>query len=414
MLNLSRTFRVYRLLSASFYRVFAAHLLLTVIQTAFLLVFNLLLKKKGYSDTEIGAYISMQYLGVLLLSFPLGFVLRGRRIKPFFLASGLLTPLLSLAALECAAHRWDGSLYALLFFWGMGFVSFQIGVLPWLLRNTTPHLRTEAIAFLYTNFSMSQVLAGLFIWGLVTGLGWDEYRVLQAVSVLGLLSPVLCWSVRETAPDQTRMTLRNALPQMRAGYDWKRIARVMIPNTWLTIGAGLTMPFMNLFFFSAYGLDSDGFSLISIFTAVLVIAGTLYIARIRRKYGYKIAITLSQGVAVGLLFGIAFLALAPAWAWAFPLTVTFFMARQPLMHSAVPMTRELMLLQAGDRNREMISALLGSVKSGTYFFSAQVFAILRGLDLGFPYIFMVTATLYGFGVWSYYRLILSFERDGGR
>lgn len=411
MLDLSRIFRLYRLLSASFYRVFTAHLLLAVIQTAFLLIFNLLLKKYGYTDAQIGTYISMQYLGVLLLSFPLGFVLRGRRIRPYFLASGLLTPLLSLAALEAAVQHAEAWLYVLLFFWGMGFVSFQIGVLPWLLRNTTPHLRTEAIAFLYTNFSMSQILAGLAIWGLVAGLGWSEYRVLQALSTLGLLSPVLCWRVREVRPAQGRMTWSNAREQLLRGYDWNRIVRVMIPNTWLTIGAGLTMPFMNLFFFSLYGLDSDAFSLMSLVTAILVVVGTLYIARVRRQYGYRIAITLSQGLAVSLLFGIAILAFKPSWVLAFPLTIICFMVRQPLMHAAVPMTRELMLLQAGERNREMISALLGSIKSGTYFFSAQVFALLRSLNLDFPYIFLVTATFYGFGVYAYYRLIVSFERD---
>jgi MFS family permease len=411
MFDLRRTFRLYRLLSASFYRVFAAHLLLTVIQTAFLLIFNLLLKKYGYSDAQIGTYISMQYLGVLLLSFPLGFVLRGRRIRPYFLASGILTPLLSLAALQAAVFHFEIWLYVLLFFWGMGFVSFQIGVLPWLLRNTTSHLRTEAIAFLYTNFSMSQILAGLVIWGLVAGLGWNEYRVLQVISTLGLLSPVLCWRVREVQPDQARMTRANFGYQLLKGYDWGRIARVMIPNTWLTIGAGLTMPFMNLFFFSIYGLDSDAFSLMSLITAVLVVGSTLYIARIRRQFGYRIAITLSQGVAVLLLFGIAVLALEPHWVLAFPLTVLCFMVRQPLMHAAVPMTRELMLLQAGERNREMISALLGSIKSGTYFFSAQVFALLRGLNLDFAYIFLITATFYGMGVYAYYRLIVSFERE---
>jgi len=410
MLKLPRALRLYRNLSPSFYRVFTAQLLLTFVQTAFLLIFNLLLKKNGYTDLQIGTYTSVQYLGVLLLAFPLGFILRGRRIRPFFLVSGLLTPLISLAVLECVVHRWDGLLYVALFLWGMGFVSFQIGVLPWLLRNTSSHVRTEAIAFLYTNFSMSQLLAGAAIWGLTVGMEWDEYRVLQVISLLGLLSPMLCFSIRENAPEQEAFTLRNAKALFFKGYDWPRIGRVLLPNTFLTIGAGLTMPFMNLFFYVTYGIDSDDYSLLSIATAIAVVIGTLYIARIRRQFGYRIAITLSQVPAVALLAGMALVSLEPEWAFAMPLALAFFLLRQPLMHSAVPMTRELMLLHAGERNREMVSSLVSSIRSGTYVFSAQLFGLMRGNGAGFPLILLTTAVLYGLGVIMYYRLIVSYER----
>jgi len=79
------------------------------------------------------------------------------------------------------------------------------------------------------------------------------------------------------------------------------------------------------------------------------------------------------------------------------------------MQSAVPMTRELMMLYVGERNREIVSALLSGIRSGSYFFSGLVFSQLRSFQLPYAYIFLMTAGFYAVGVVAYHRLILAYE-----
>ena len=86
------------------------------------------------------------------------------------------------------------------------------------------------------------------------------------------------------------------------------------------------------------------------------------------------------------------------------------MFRAPLMNMAAPMTSELTMNYVGEKNQEMLSAIMAAIWSGSWYFSSQIFRFL--IDYGFEYshIFYITAVLYSFGILSYYVLILSFER----
>ena len=80
------------------------------------------------------------------------------------------------------------------------------------------------------------------------------------------------------------------------------------------------------------------------------------------------------------------------------------------MNLAAPMTSELTMNYVGKSNQEMLSAVMSAIWSGSWYFSSQIFRFL--IDSGYTYstIFYLTAILYTIGVFSYYLLILSYER----
>ena len=131
---------------------------------------------------------------------------------------------------------------------------------------------------------------------------------------------------------------------------------------------------------------------------------------IKRKFGYKIAITLFQSMAVLALFIMATTEDYKEWAFAAYIAIFFYILRQPLMNAAAPMTSELMMYFVGKRNQEIMSALNASIWSGSWFISMNLFAMMRRAELSYATIFMITVALYVVGVSWYAYLINVFHR----
>ena len=86
--------------------------------------------------------------------------------------------------------------------------------------------------------------------------------------------------------------------ELRNSYDWALIFKAISPLILISIGAGLTIPFVNLFFNSVFGFTSSSFSMLGSFTAFLVFVFSLMVPTLRKKYGYWMTIVVVQSVAI--------------------------------------------------------------------------------------------------------------------
>jgi hypothetical protein len=77
---------------------------------------------------------------------------------------------------------------------------------------------------------------------------------------------------------------------------------------------------------------------------------------------------------------------------------------------AAPAASELVMNYVGPKNQEIISALTASIWSGSWFFSAIIFRVLRNSGMMYANVFLITAALYAFGVFWYYLLINKYEK----
>ena len=80
------------------------------------------------------------------------------------------------------------------------------------------------------------------------------------------------------------------------------------------------------------------------------------------------------------------------------------------MNMAAPMTSELTMNYVGEKNQEMLSAVMAAIWSGSWYFSSQIFRFLTEAGFPYAYIFYITAALYAFGVFMYYLLILDYQK----
>jgi hypothetical protein len=193
-------------------------------------------------------------------------------------------------------------------------------------------------------------------------------------------------------------------------YDWGLLLKAIVPTIIIAIGAGLTIPFINLFFFHNFQIDSKDFAVVGGVASILVAFLALLVPNVKSKLGFKKGITYTQTTAVLALIALATTEFFANYWWALPLAVLCFWVRTPLMNMAAPMTSELTMNYVGKKNQEMLSAIMAAIWSGSWFFSSQIFRYLKADGLPYAYIFYITAVLYGFGVFMYYLLVLDYER----
>ncbi|MBL4594548.1 MAG: MFS transporter [Flavobacteriales bacterium] len=365
------------------------------------------MEKVGYQDHESASFVSFRFLGVLLFAFPLGLIIKGRKLKPFFYASSILTPLLSFVVIEAIDLQLNWLLYSSLFLWGISFMGIQITALPYILRNAKPETHTEAITLSYTTWSVAGIISGSLIFGLknINPAVFDEKLILQIISGLSFLCAVSIFSIKkeEIVPIITKK--RANLGE----FDWYIIIKALLPTLIIAVGAGLTIPFIGLFFYKIHGLDSDQFAILSALATAIVFGVVLFVPIIKEKLGYKKAIPLTQLIAISALVILAFTEIIDSW-FAVYIAMGMYLIRQPFMNMAGPMTSDLVMKYVGEKNQEMMSALTAAVWSGSWFISSLIFQVLRQVGLQYIYVFLITAGLYLFGVLMYYLLILDYEK----
>lgn len=406
-MNLISFIRHYQKLEKHIVFFIIAEFFLQLINSSFMTIMLIYMAKVGFLDHESASFVSFRFLGVLLFAFPLGLFIKGRKLKPLFYASSILTPILALVILYAIDLKLTHLLYTSLFLWGVSFTGIQVTALPYILRNAKKETHTAAITLSYSTWSFAGIISGLLIFGLknINPDLFDEKLILQIISLLGLIGVLFIFNLKniEHIPKITksRFDLKD--------FDWKLIFKALVPTLIIAIGAGLTIPFVGLFFYKIHGLDSDKFAALSAFATLVVFGVILFVPIIKEKLGYKLAIPLTQLIAIFALIVLALTEIIP-YQYAVLIAMVAYVIRQPLMNMAGPMTSDIVMKYVGEKNREMMSALTAAIWSGSWFISSIIFQVLRKIGLQYIYVFLITAGLYFIGVLLYYLLILDYEK----
>jgi len=382
-----------------------AEFFVQLIGSSFFLILNIYLVKQGFSDPEIANFISYRFLAVMLLAFPLGFYIKGRPLKPFFMLGSLGVPLIAIFLVVAIANKWCQYLPFLFILWGIVFTLFQVSSLPYIMRNTVTENQSHAISLNYATYSFGTILSGIIIFGFGEFMKEiDEGVILLFISFLGFFGVyyLLKMKVDMVVPFKKGLHWRD--------YDWGLLLKAIIPTLIIAVGAGLTIPFINLFFYHNFEVDSSNFAVIGGIASVLVAVLALLVPNVKNKLGFKKGITYTQTAAVIALVALATTEFFLNYLWAFPVAVLCFWIRTPLMNMAAPMTSEFTMNYVGKKNQEMLSAITAAIWSGSWFFSSQIFRYLIAEGLPYAYIFYITAALYSLGVFIYYLLIRDYEK----
>lgn len=399
----------YRKLERPVLNTVTAEFFVQLVNATFMNILPLYMSRMGFPDEQIALFITFRFLGVFALALPIGKIIRGRRMKPFFFAASFLVPFFGLCIVFCIYHGLKDLAYLALILWGASFTFMQIPITPYILRNAAPENHTAGIALSYSTWSFAGIVSGIVIAVLhyVNRNLFDEQMILVLFSIIGFGG---LWFMSKV-PYHEKIEDSVVKQKYRASArDWLLIIKGLVPTLIIATGAGLTIPFISLFFDQVHHLDKGGFSVVSAIAAMLVAWGAMLVPRIKRNVGYKIAIPSTQSLAVISLVALATTQFYSQYSIALYIAVVCYLLRQPLMNMAGPMTTELVMNYVGQKNREFTSALTSAIWSGSWFISGYMVKLMFAAGYAYVNIFLITAALYAFGVILYYLLILDYTR----
>jgi MFS family permease len=398
----------YARLDRSVLSVIAVEFFVQLINVTFMSILPLYMKVEGYQDAEYAQFTSYRYLGMLSLALFLGMYIKGRKIVPLFYIAAFGVPVFGLLILlGVHFHSAELLLFAHLL-WGTAYTFIQIPILPYILRNVPVGQHTAAITLNFATWSLASIFSSMVIaiFNTANPELFNEKNLLFAIVAFSFCGG---WFI-------TRVSRTEIVPPIEgkrsnfSNYDWPVIIRALVPTAIIAFGAGFTIPFISLFFSNVHGLTTSEIAWMSFAAATVVAIVALWVPTIKERIGYRKAVPRTQSFAIVALVIMATTQLYNHWSYAVYIAVIFYLLRQPLMNIAAPMTSDITMKYVGERNREMVSGLTSAIWSGSTFFSAILFGILRHMQVDYVNIFLITAGLYTIGVIWYVYLIKDYDR----
>jgi MFS family permease len=129
------------------------------------------------------------------------------------------------------------------------------------------------------------------------------------------------------------------------------IFKLSIPHILVGLGAGLTVPFLNLYFRDRFLLDSAKIGYLFSFSQIMMITGTLLAPFISKIFGKIKTVIISQILSVPFLFILSI-------TYNLPLAAISFLLRATLMNMAQPLVMNFSLEIVKKNDRPFVSGIL--------------------------------------------------------
>jgi MFS family permease len=372
-------------------------------------VFNLYLVAGGYAEEFVGGVSSMQGIGMAVFALPAGWAADrfGRRAV---LRSGVFT--LALALGLRALSLVPVALFSATFLLGAGQAMITIAASPFMSENSEEYERTHLFSMHFVVVLLGSICGNLLggeLPGLLArhvpsvapspllGFRWT----LIAGAAVSMLALVPLATVREN-----RRRRAEQGPPVRARDHAGLLARLALSFALLGLGAGLIMPFFNLYFSRRYGASASQigvwFSVAQVITLVATLAGPV----VARRMGKLKAITLLQSASLPFLVTLGFETNLQVSVLAFWGRSAFMQMSSPLMNS-----------YAMDSLEPTLRARAHGLNNMVWYVGWSVSSALAGLviaRLGWAYPYYLTAVCYGLATIAFWLNFRGQAPDTGR
>ena len=404
------TFNRYRTLEKNSLNLIISESSLQLINGSLMLILFLYMGELGYSNSEKAFYFVFRFTSVLFFSFPYGLWIKGKKLLPFFKISAFTLPIITLLMLYAIHEKIDWLIILTFFLWGLSFSFSQICKLPFVLRHCPKDQVTEGITLSYSTWSFGNVLGGTLIFTL-SNLLPTIFTSQNCIVFIAIFSYFSLYFLYKVEPKEKLGNLDQSSNNLKLkNYDWNLIFQGLFPTFLIAIGAGMSIPFMNIYFEQTFDMSFSNYAALGFVTHCFVFLMILQSPYVKSKFGYKKAIPITQTLAVLALIILGVFESYSSKPYVFYFAIFFFVIRQPLMNIAQPMTTDIIMKYVGEKNHEIVSALFALIWNGSFVISGLLFAYLSALNLPFMYIFSYTAIFYFIAIVWYIWLIRKIEK----
>lgn len=371
------------------------------------LLFNFYLVALGYDEALVGQLLAVSSLTALFAALPMGYLV-GRLGSKASLLTG--TALVGVTLLGMALWPLQSVLYALNALSGVAQSLLGVTMAPFLMENSREEERTYLFSF-SSGLQMASAFVGNALGGYLPGWlaawrGW-EAQAPQAygavILVMGLLSLLALLPLSRLQPPGKKQSQPQAFaPWLHLRAQSGRIARLILPLLLTSLGAGLVMPFMNLFFRKVHHQPDPVIGSLFAWGSLAMGLGLLIAPPLAERMGRIPLVVLTQGLSIPFLVLLGF---AP-WFW---VSAAAYYIRLALMNMSGPVYQAFVMEQVSPEARATVSSLISMSWNIGWAVSPMISGWLQ-TRYGFGPSFVGTIILYSVSVWLYAHFFWAEDR----
>lgn len=339
-------------------------------QSIFSLLFNLYLRALGFSDAGIGQIISKVSLGAAVAAIPAAFLFRSMAARVILVGAGALCAAINVLQ---AAVTEPELMLVVAFVSGMALTVYRLSIAPVVMSEVEEPARPFLFSAAFTVLVLAAIVGsavGGFLPHLFRALT-DSDRLALRWSLLASAAATLLCAIpfhRMKAPPRSRSAaeavplapgilverrLRGAWRQVRdlVELDWALHFKLVAPAMLIGLGAGLIIPFLNLYFRDRFGLSEASIGLLFSAMQAFMVAGNLFGPAVSRRMG------LVRGVVITQLLSVPFMVTLALSSW-FPIVAASFFLRSALMNMNQPLSSHFAMEVVPKRDHAITNSLL--------------------------------------------------------
>ena len=367
------------------------------------LLFNFYVLSLGYNETTIGNLVTARSVTSLIAALPMGYLVDRIGSRNAFLLGYIgygismgvmllfpsVTTFIAMNVLQGVAQSLSG-----------------VASGPFLMENSGAKERTYLFS-LSSGLSMTANSIGGWLGGYLPGwmagsiavsaVSSQAYgRSLWVMAILSLASavPVILMRSRRRSTSQLSTFAPISFVRKNPGL----LGKLILPGLVISIGAGMVMPFMNVFFRNVHSQSDSAIGVIFAWGSLAMGIGLVAAPALAERFGKIQVVTATQALSIPFL---ALLGFAP---W-FGVSVAAYYIRLTLMNMSGPIFSTFTMEQVDPESRGMIASLSSMAGNFGWAFSPTISGLLQ-VRSGFKWPFTITLISYVIAISMYYAWFL--------
>jgi MFS family permease len=365
----------------------------------FRLLFNFYVLSLGFDEKLLGNLVTTSNLTALIVALPMGYLADYLGRKSSLLISGVI---ICITIGMMVIWPVPSILYAMNVLSGVAQSLAAVTMSPFLMENSGERERTYLFSF-SSGIQMVSASVGSWIGGYLPS--WMAgMRGVEAVSSQAYGGSILVVSIALAASIIPLILIRMPrlnheertvfAPLSYAAKNPKKLTQLVLPMLITSIGAGLIMPFMNVFFRLQYHQSDQVIGVLFAWGSLAMGLGLLAAPPLADRLGKIQIVVITQGLSIPFLILLGF---SPLF-WVSGLA---YYIRVALMNMSSPVYQTFVMEQVEPSSRAMVASLVSMSWNFGWAISPTISGILQ-VRYGFGPPFLGTIILYIISVFLYW------------
>ena len=363
------------------------------------LLFNFYVLSLGYDEALLGNLITASSITALIVALPMGYLadILGRKLSLI-----LGNTFVGIAVLMIVLFPSVPIFIAMNILMGIAQSLSGVTMGPFLMENSADEERTYLFSF-SSGLRMTASSVGNWIGGYMPA-WFGVWLGVNAVS-----APAYAWSLggivflvfialipklmlrSKHLPTEERSVFAPISYMIK---NPSKLGKLVLPMLITSIGAGLLMPFMNIFFRNVHNQSDAAIGTMFAWGSLAMGIGLLIAPALADRFGKIQVVVISQAISIPFL---ALLGFSP---W-FSLSALAYYVRLTLMNMSSPVYQTFVMEQVDPESRAMVASLTSMAHNFGWAFSPMLSGWFQ-VNYGFGPAFVSTITLYAIAVLMYY------------